>query len=258
MSYHHFISKVFMTITLISSGWLSGCGQHIPKKHELLKEARAAYTQAQAHPHALDHAPTVLQEAAQTLKRAENAKDEDNLKQWAYIAQRQAQIAIALTEHKTAELEQATLLKEKEALLKDQDQSENTSSQNPIALKKQKTDKGWIFTLEDVLFESGKSDLLPDAISNIKKIASFLKQNLDYFAMIKGHTDSVGDEDYNKGLSQRRADEVRFILIEQGIPSNRIIAKGFGESRPIASNRVEAGRQKNRRVEILISREIDS
>lgn len=84
---------------------------------------------------------------------------------------------------------------------------------------------------------------------------AFLKKYPNRNVLIEGHTDSVGGETYNLGLSQRRADAVMVVLISKGISEKRITAKSYGESRPVASNATSGGRQLNHRVEIVISGE---
>jgi outer membrane protein OmpA-like peptidoglycan-associated protein len=93
---------------------------------------------------------------------------------------------------------------------------------------------------------------MPGAVNTIDKLVKFLEKYQNRNVLIEGHTDSVGSETYNLGLSHRRADAVRAALISKGISENRITAKGYGESRPVASNTTAAGRQQNRRVEIVI------
>lgn len=122
-------------------------------------------------------------------------------------------------------------------------------------LQGRETERGLVVTLGDVLFETGKADLLAGAMRNIEAVAAFLHQNETRDVLVEGHTDNRGTEGYNLGLSQRRADAVRFALIKKGIASSRILARGFGESQPIASNSTASGRQQNRRVEITILNE---
>ena len=120
------------------------------------------------------------------------------------------------------------------------------------ALQAKATDRGIVLTLGDVLFTSGRADLKAGAESNLDRLVTFLSQNPDRKVEIEGHTDNVGSDDYNQGLSQRRADSVRSFLMQQGINSVRIVASGKGEQRPVADNDSEGGRQQNRRVEVII------
>ena len=115
------------------------------------------------------------------------------------------------------------------------------------------TDRGLVLTLGDVLFTSGRADLKTGAATNLNKLAMFLTNYPDRSVMIEGHTDSVGNDEYNVGLSQRRADSVKTFLTGQGIGSARLSTAGKGESDPVAANDSAAGRQQNRRVEVIIS-----
>lgn len=115
-------------------------------------------------------------------------------------------------------------------------------------------EKRWTITLSgQVLFESGKSQLMQIAKSRLDKVVTALKEaDADKTITIYGYTDSVGTEAFNDKLSQDRADAVRTFLISQGIPASRIEAKGMGEKNPIASNSTPEGRANNRRVEIVV------
>jgi outer membrane protein OmpA-like peptidoglycan-associated protein len=115
------------------------------------------------------------------------------------------------------------------------------------------TDRGLVLTLGDVLFESGRADLKTGTAGNLNKLVFFLNKHPDRSVAIEGYTDSVGSEDYNQALSQRRADSVRSYLVRQGIGSGRLTASGMGMSDPVAGNDSAAGRQQNRRVEVIVS-----
>lgn len=121
------------------------------------------------------------------------------------------------------------------------------------ALHAKPTDRGLVLTLGDVLFTTGKSDLKPGATGNLTKLAAFLDKYPDRSVAIQGYTDSVGDEDYNQMLSERRAESVKAYLTAQGIGATRLIVSGKGRSDPVADNYTAAGRQQNRRVEVVIS-----
>jgi outer membrane protein OmpA-like peptidoglycan-associated protein len=120
------------------------------------------------------------------------------------------------------------------------------------ALKAKKSERGIVLTLGDILFETGKAELMPGAARTIDQLAEFLQKHSGRNVLVEGHTDSVGGETYNIGLSQRRADAVKTALIAKGVLPDRIMTKGYGERYPIAGNATAAGRQENRRVEIII------
>jgi OmpA-OmpF porin, OOP family len=122
-------------------------------------------------------------------------------------------------------------------------------------LKAKQTERGLVLTLGDVLFEYNRADLKAGALRNLYQLVTFLRENSTRNVLIEGHTDSIGSESYNLDLSQRRAEAVRNFLVQNGISSERIVARGYGKAYPVASNNTEAGRQQNRRVEIVILRE---
>jgi outer membrane protein OmpA-like peptidoglycan-associated protein len=122
-------------------------------------------------------------------------------------------------------------------------------------LEARQTERGLVLTLGDVLFDTDKSELKAGAQSTIDKLAAFLKEYPGRKAQIEGFTDSVGLDEYNLGLSRRRAEAVRNALVNRGIEIDRIMYRGYGEEFPVASNDTNEGRQRNRRVEIIISDE---
>lgn len=103
-----------------------------------------------------------------------------------------------------------------------------------------------------LLFDTGASQLQPGAYDRLRTLATTLNNYPQSQVIIKGHTDSTGDNAFNQRLSEDRADRVRTYLISEGVASARISAIGFGETMPVASNATEAGRAQNRRVEVEI------
>jgi len=104
----------------------------------------------------------------------------------------------------------------------------------------------------DILFDYNSADLRPESRSTLATLADNFRRYPDELIDVEGHTDSAGTDEYNQGLSERRAYSVGDYLIDQGVPASRVNAKGFGESQPKASNDTPEGRQLNRRVEIHI------
>jgi len=121
------------------------------------------------------------------------------------------------------------------------------------ALQAKQTDRGVVVTLGDVLFATGKSDLRQGSQRSIGSLVAFLNAHPDRTVRVEGYTDSVGGDDYNLALSNRRADAVTDALTHGGIVQSRIQTAGYGNSRPIAGNDTSDGRQQNRRVEVVIS-----
>jgi len=104
----------------------------------------------------------------------------------------------------------------------------------------------------DVTFDTDSAEVRPGLLSEIDRVANVLRSYPETYIRVEGHTDSVGSEEYNMGLSERRAHAVKNLLVQRGVGENRIEAVGFGEALSVATNDTEAGRQKNRRVEIKI------
>ena len=118
-------------------------------------------------------------------------------------------------------------------------------------------ERGLVVTLSGgVLFRSAESTLLSSAQVKLGQVANALLSVRARNLIVEGHTDSQGSESYNQGLSQRRADAVRDYLVQKGYPADRIQSRGKGEGSPIAANTSPEGRANNRRVEIIIEREL--
>jgi outer membrane protein OmpA-like peptidoglycan-associated protein len=100
-------------------------------------------------------------------------------------------------------------------------------------------------------FDTGKSDIKPESMTIIDQIAALLKAHADLTVSIEGHTDNVGTPQSNKTLSQQRAKSVMTAVVQKGIAADRMAAVGWGQEKPIADNRSEDGRAKNRRVEVV-------
>ena len=122
-------------------------------------------------------------------------------------------------------------------------------------MKGRLTERGIVLTIGDVLFATGKATLSSAADHEIYRLADFLKEHPGRNLLIEGHTDSTGTERTNLGLSLERANAVRDKLVDQDISRSRITTKGLGETTPIAGNDTTAGREQNRRVEVIILNE---
>jgi outer membrane protein OmpA-like peptidoglycan-associated protein len=113
--------------------------------------------------------------------------------------------------------------------------------------------RGLIANMSDVLFRSGSFELLPGARERLAKVSGIVLAYPSLHVAIEGHTDSIGSDDYNQQLSERRAQAVRDYFVQQGINSSAVEARGYGKTEPIASNDTTEGRQQNRRVELILS-----
>ena len=124
-----------------------------------------------------------------------------------------------------------------------------------VILETRETARGLIVNVSDVLFDFDRADLKPGARERLARVAGILSSHPTLKIEIEGHTDAVGSDNYNQGLSERRAASVSSYLREQAIGQAIASTQGFGESRPVATNGTAEGRQQNRRVEIVVSGE---
>jgi outer membrane protein OmpA-like peptidoglycan-associated protein len=122
-------------------------------------------------------------------------------------------------------------------------------------LQTRESARGLIVNMSDVLFDTGKYSLKPGAREKLAKIAGILLAYPGLNIEVGGYTDNVGGDEMNQKLSENRAGSVRDYLLQQGVTTNSVSAKGFGNTLPVASNDNSAGRQQNRRVELLVSGE---
>lgn len=189
---------------------------------------------------------TVLLEA-RTLEADQAVRLAEVQKREAAIAGERADAARLQAGAMTAEAEKA-----KTEALAAEAQTKKLEAQ--IAeLQATKSERGLVITLGDVLFDTNKSELRSGARSTIDKLAAFLAEYPTRNVQIEGFTDSTGAVEYNLRLSERRAEAVRNILAGQGIDSRRLMTRGYGVEYPVASNETAEGRQRNRRVEVIIS-----
>jgi outer membrane protein OmpA-like peptidoglycan-associated protein len=220
---------------------------------ESLEAARLAYTEAAEDQTVAANAPVALYEAKQALTRAETAweHDEDEVEttHLAYVARRRVEIARAVASEKQAEIEAGTLAERRAKVLLEAREAELA------ALKARKTDRGVIIPVEDVLFEFGRAELRPEARSHLARIAALLRDYPERDLLVEGHTDDVGSDTFNVGLSERRAASVLGFLAAAGISPRRMAARGLGESQPLATNATDEGRSLNRRVELVVLNE---
>lgn len=199
--------------------------------------------------------------ASQQARTGEERIDEQKAKR--EVAQGEAERNRVLLEARTDEAERATAAAraqtvQAEAARQDAEnaRAEAERIQRELAdLQAKQTDRGMVLTLGDVLFDTGAATLKPGAQQALDRIAAFMQKNPDTKVMIEGHTDSRGSDEYNQQLSQHRADAVSTALATRGINPTRVAAVGRGEGFPVASNDDAAGRQQNRRVEIVFSDE---
>ena len=257
---------------------LAACST-VPDRNAALDDAHSRFSVAQRDPQVGALAPEELKRATESLRTADEAqkagRDRATVDHLAYMSSQRLTIAQdtaaskaaqALTAGAAAERDRLRLAaRTNEAAAAQQDAS---ASQRQLArsdarvadlqtqlnaLNAKKTERGMVVTLGDVLFDSGKSQLLAASSQNMAQLAEFFKRNPERKASIEGHTDNVGSEESNRTLSDHRAGAVKAALVRMDVPANRLSTQGFGEDSPVGSNDTPAGRQMNRRVEIVIS-----
>jgi outer membrane protein OmpA-like peptidoglycan-associated protein len=190
-------------------------------------------TDAEAQRAAAEKAKAEAEQASKTL--AEQKAQADAARQAS-----EADAARARSDAQQAEQDKAAL-------------RERLRQQLNIILQTRESARGLIVNMSDVLFDSGRATLRPGAREKLAKVAGIVLAYPGLRLEVEGHTDSVGPADYNQDLSERRANSVRAFLIEQGISSAAIAARGYGKMQPVATNGTATGRQQNRRVELIVS-----
>ena len=123
-------------------------------------------------------------------------------------------------------------------------------------LQTRDTARGLIVNMSDVLFDTARYSLKPGAREKLAKVSGIILGHPGLKIAVEGHTDSVGGEEYNMRLSENRAGAVRDFLVGEGVPPTSVTSQGFGKTMPVADNSTAAGRQQNRRVELVVSGEI--
>jgi outer membrane protein OmpA-like peptidoglycan-associated protein len=190
------------------------------------------------------------QEALNAAAEAAKAKEEAEQARQAAVAEQQE--ALAQKQAAEAEAEKAGQAAA-EANAEKADLRAQLLAQLNSILQTNDSTRGLIVNLSDVLFDTGSYTLMPGAREKLAKVSGILLAHPGLTMEIDGHTDSVGSDDFNQTLSEQRAESVRDFLAEEGVPAGSISAKGFGKTQPVASNDTPEGRQRNRRVEIVVN-----
>jgi len=274
----------------------TGCAASTPTPE--LVSARQAYDRARTDPTA-QLVPDSVLSAKQALDRAEAAHDKDSQsdeeRSFSYVAQRRAELALALGENAKAkqqadasaahytELQDklrtsavaqlgaertqvnqlgSALAQTQTGLAAETDARKAAEARAARAMESlakiasiKEEARGMVITLSgQVLFVTGKAELLPAARDQLDQVAAALKDQGDLKPMVvEGYTDSVGSDTNNLKLSKDRAEAVRVYLVSKGVPSDKITSVGKGKSNPVASNDTPDGRANNRRVEIIVA-----
>ncbi len=208
------------------------------------EEARAAAEQAKAEAEKMkQEALAAAQEAQAEKEAAEKAKAE---------AVAQEQVLAAEADKAKASAAQSENLRQQAEKEKQELRARLLQQLNSV-LATRDSARGLIANMSDVLFRSGSVELLPAARERLAKVSGIVLAYPSLHVSIEGHTDSVGTDEYNQDLSERRAQSVRDYFVHGGIPAGSVDARGFGKAEPVASNETPEGRQQNRRVELVLS-----
>jgi len=256
----------------IAAALLAACAS-VPSQPAGSAALRARLTALQADPQLAGRAPLAIEQANKAVTAAEQPQTDPVINaHLQYMADRKISIATADARNQLAVDQRKGITEQRAAMqLKERTQEADVANQKTAVavaegqrnaadlqqqiddLQAKVTDRGLVLTLGDVLFTTGTASLNSGAGTQLSKLAGFLNAHPDRTAQIEGYTDNVGSDEYNQGLSQRRADAVKGYLIHQGIATERLSATGNGESSPVGDNGSATGRQQNRRVEVIIA-----
>lgn len=214
------------------------------------QRAEQARQQAEAEAQRRAEAEQQRQSAEQARLQAEQAAQQAAQERAAAEQARQQALA------QQQQLEQQRLALQQQLQQSEQQREEMRQrllTQLNQVLQTKDTARGLIVNMSDVLFDFNKATLRPGARERLARVAGIILAYPDLKLQIEGHTDSIGSDQYNQQLSEKRADAVRDYLVSQGVNSNAVVARGLGKADPVASNQTAQGRQMNRRVELVVS-----
>lgn len=227
------------------------------RQAEEQKEAMAAQIAAanQAAQQAAASAQTAQQQVESTQKQLQEsqAQAQAQLQQMQEAAAKQA--ADVEKARQEARAAQEELQRTREEMARRDAETRRAAMEAELAriAQTKRNDRGFVVTLPGIFFDTGKSQLKAGAKNTLTKIAAQLRTSESVRISVEGHTDDVGSEASNMELSEKRAQAVRDVLVNAGVPAERITSSGKGEAEPIATNKTAAGRQQNRRVELVIT-----
>jgi outer membrane protein OmpA-like peptidoglycan-associated protein len=223
-------------------------------------DARRQSQQAQSDNAAAQAAKAEADMDAAKARSDASAAQTANAKAQADMAANQAASATALSAAQ-ADADQSRAAAQQAQLNAQQADSDKAAMRAKLAeqlnsiLQTRESARGLIVSMSDVLFDTGKYSLKPGAREKLAKVAGILLAYPGLNIEVGGYTDNVGGDAMNQTLSENRAGSVRDYLVQQGVASGAVSSKGFGNTLPVASNDDSAGRQQNRRVELLVSGE---
>lgn len=207
--------------------------------------------------------------AAAEAAEAKRRTDEEARRQAELAAAKQAQVQAEAAARETAIRAQAEIAANRAKIEADALRAQELAARQAAIdlrarlldqfnriLETRDTPRGLVITMADVLFDTGKFDLRGDTREKLARLSGIVLAHPELHLDVEGHTDATGGDDFNQKLSEQRADTVRSFLVRQGLASDSITSTGYGKTMPVASNDTAAGRQKNRRVELVVSGEV--
>jgi len=219
-----------------------------------------AEAEAAASQQAAQQAQQQSEEDARRRAEAEQAQAEAQQQQQAALQQQQqAQAAAQAAQAAAAQAEQERQLADQQRQQAEQQKEAMRArllAQLNQVLQTRDTARGLIVSMPDVLFAFNKYDLKPEARERLAKISGIILAYPDLKLEIDGYTDSIGSDEYNQELSDKRAEAVRDFLVSNGVNMNSVVARGMGKADPVADNSTAQGRQLNRRVELIVSGDV--
>lgn len=252
---------------------LAGCAT-TPEENSRISTLQQEIDNLNSTPDGKQYAPIAVQEAQESLDKLKNLSEDgvsdEKYEHQLYLTERQIEIARANVSQKQAEATVGSAELRRKDILLQAERQESARARSLAAsmagraqeleqqvsdLQTEDTERGLVLTLGSVLFETNKATLHTGSRRTVEKVAEFLNQYPERKILIEGFTDSRGSDDYNQQLSEDRAQAVRELLVTSGVDAQRVQVEGYGEEYPVASNDNSAGRQQNRRVEIVISKE---
>ena len=282
-------------VSILAAAVLAAACASAPVTTPTLDQARADFVSANNNPQVSTYAPNEFKQASEALDQAnqaaarrESLNDVDRL---AYVAKQRIATAQEVAKGKAAEANIADASRQRDQVRLDartaeaerakreaeaataqaqqaQAAAQAAQQQNAVLAERAaqleallndiqavKTERGYVVTIGDVLFATDKATLNANGMSTLRKLADVMTQNPNRTVLVEGFTDSTGSADYNQNLSQERATAVANALTSMGVARDRISMRGYGKAFPVASNDNAAGRQQNRRVEIVLSNE---
>jgi outer membrane protein OmpA-like peptidoglycan-associated protein len=216
-------------------------------------DARAAQDQAAQSQAQAAQAQAQAEEDARRRAAAEQAQAQAQQDQAAALAaQQQAQAQAAAAQQAAAQADQ----QRQEAIRQKEEMRARLLAQLNQVLQTRDTARGLIVSMPDVLFDFNKYTLKPEARERLARISGIVLAYPDLKLQVEGYTDSIGSDEYNQTLSDKRAEAVRDYLVSSGVSMNNVAAQGMGKADPIADNSTASGRKLNRRVEMIVSGDV--